>query len=221
MSNSPNLALPYLVAQQAQKEITHNDALNMLDALAQISVKDRTLTTPPGSPAEGDCYIVPVSATGAWSGQTGNIACYYSGWIFKTPEEGWLAYVRNEDAVYAYDGSSWAAYKVMVPLGSASAPALFVTGDTNTGLFSGGADQLGIATNGAQRLNADANGNVVINTAALATSATNGFLYIPTCAGTPTGSPTSYSGRAPLVLDTANNRLYLHNGSAWKYAVLL
>jgi len=51
----------------------------------------------------------------------------------------------------------------------------------------------------------DASNNVVISTAALATTATDGFLYIPTCAGTPTGAPTAYTGRAPMVLDTTNN----------------
>ncbi|NTU76217.1 MAG: DUF2793 domain-containing protein [Alphaproteobacteria bacterium] len=54
MTVSPNLALSYLVASQAQKEITHNDALNDLDFLAQTSVLDRTLAAPPLSPSEGD-----------------------------------------------------------------------------------------------------------------------------------------------------------------------
>lgn len=70
-----------------------------------------------------------------------------------------------------------------------------------------------------ESMRADHLGNVIINTAAIATNATDGFLYIPTCAGSPSGTPTSYSGRAPIVLDTSNNRLYLYDGG-WIYASL-
>jgi hypothetical protein len=61
----------------------------------------------------------------------------------------------------------------------------------------------------------DANQNVIVSTAALATNATNGFLYVDTCAGTPTGTPTAYTGRAPVVYDTTNNILWIYTGSAW------
>lgn len=50
--------------------------------------------------------------------------------------------------------------------------------------------------------------------AALATDATNGFLFIPTCAGAPSGTPETYTGRVPLVYDTTNNELYIYDG-AW------
>lgn len=53
---------------------------------------------------------------------------------------------------------------------------------------------------------------IVGNQAALATTATDGFLYVPTCAGTPTGVPTSYTGKVALVFDTTNNRLYAYDG---------
>ncbi len=218
---TPKLGLSYIVSNQSQKEVTHNDALNDLDALAQISVIDRTLATPPGSPADGDVYIVAGSPTGAWSGQAGKIAAYFAGWKFKTPREGWVAWVQNEDALIAYDGSSWGMFKHGAALGSNSAPGFFFSGDTNTGVYSPGADQVAVATNGTQRLTVSANGSTVVGMAALSTSATDGFLYIPTCAGTPSGTPTAFTGRAPIVLDTTNNRLYVHNGSAWKYAALV
>jgi len=66
-------------------------------------------------------------------------------------------------------------------------------------------------------INVDTNLNVSIGNAALATNATDGFLYIPTCAGVPTGTPTSKSGRVPIIFDTTNSDYYIYNG-AWKKA---
>jgi hypothetical protein len=45
-----HLLLPYILAAQAQKHVTHNEALRLLDGLVQLSVLDRDLTAPPGSP---------------------------------------------------------------------------------------------------------------------------------------------------------------------------
>jgi len=53
---------------------------------------------------------------------------------------------------------------------------------------------------------------------ALATTATNGFLYVPTCAGVPTGTPTVITGLVPIVVDTTNNRWYFYSGGAWRNA---
>jgi hypothetical protein len=72
-------------------------------------------------------------------------------------------------------------------------------------------------TSAAVRLYLDQAGNIVCNTG-LATTATDGFLYIPSCAGTPTGAPTSYSNRIPLVVDRTNHKLYFYSGGAWRDA---
>ena len=61
----------------------------------------------------------------------------------------------------------------------------------------------------------DANQNVRLGVGSLATTATDGFPYIPTCAGTPTGTPTTKTGFTPLVFDTTNDLLYAWDGSAW------
>lgn len=66
------------------------------------------------------------------------------------------------------------------------------------------------------RLTVDGPGNVVCGSAAIATNATDGFLYIPTCAGTPTGTPTTFTGRVPIVFDTTNHKLYAFEGGSWK-----
>jgi len=60
-------------------------------------------------------------------------------------------------------------------------------------------------------------GSVLLNDTVLATTATDGFTYIPTCAGIPTGVPTAQLGTAPVVYDTTDNRLYVYNGG-WKSA---
>ena len=74
----------------------------------QQAVIDKDLTAPPGSPSEGDRYIVGPSATGDWAGQDDKIAWYYnSAWNFDTPAEGWKTWVKDEDTTYQYTGSAW------------------------------------------------------------------------------------------------------------------
>ena len=91
---TPYLGLPYIAQGQAQKEIAHNEALLRLDALVQTSVKSRALATPPGSPANGDRWIVPSGATGVWAGQTDKIAFWREGaWAFFVPVVGWRVHV--------------------------------------------------------------------------------------------------------------------------------
>jgi hypothetical protein len=64
----------------------------------------------------------------------------------------------------------------------------------------------------------DLNGNVALNggQAAIATNATDGFTYIATCAGTPTGVPTAVTGAVPMVFDTTNSQFWFYTGGAWK-----
>ena len=79
MAETTHLLLPYLLAAQAQKHVTVNEALRLLDGLVQLAVLDRHLTAPPASPADGDRYIVASGATGAWSGWDLNVAYWVDG----------------------------------------------------------------------------------------------------------------------------------------------
>lgn len=108
MDTTTNLALPYILPAQAQKHVTHNEALRTLDAVVQLSVADRHLATPPATPAEGDRYIVPAGAGGAWSGLAGRIAAFQdAAWAFLSPKEGWIAWVADENKALAFDGAAW------------------------------------------------------------------------------------------------------------------
>ena len=110
MSTTPNLGLPYIDAGQAQKHVTHNEALRALDTLVQLAVLDRDLAAPPLSPAEGARWIVQAGASGAWSGRAGQVAAWQDGaWQFSAPAIGWLAYVADEEILVAWDGGSWNA----------------------------------------------------------------------------------------------------------------
>ena len=112
MSDTTRLKLPLIAAQQAQKHVTHNESLLKLDVLVQARVLDRDLNTPPANPAEGDAYIVAVSATGDWAGQEGNIAAWQNGgWVFHAPSEGWKVWVADEDTLYVHDGTAWLKFE--------------------------------------------------------------------------------------------------------------
>lgn len=74
----------------------------------QASVINRTTTTPPSNPAVDDRYIIPSSATGAWSGKANQIAEWNgSSWDFYTPQVGWTCYVDDEQKVYSWNGTAW------------------------------------------------------------------------------------------------------------------
>ncbi len=110
MADTPNLGLPYIMAAQAQKHVTHNEAIRALDALVHLTVIDRESTTPPVSPGEGDRYIVAAGGAGAWAGHDLEIAAFQDGgWTFFAPRPGWRAWVIDESALRAWSGSDWVA----------------------------------------------------------------------------------------------------------------
>lgn len=109
MTTSPRLGFTYLADNQATPETAVNEIAAILESAAgHFIFKDRDLATPPGSPSNGDCYLVDTSATDAWAGQDGNIAFRLNtGWLFIAPTEGFTAWVNDEDVFVGYDGSAW------------------------------------------------------------------------------------------------------------------
>jgi hypothetical protein len=135
MDETANLKLPYILAAQSQKHVTHNEALRALDAIVQLAVVDKDLSTPPGSPVEGARYIVGASPTGSWSGHATHVAAWQDGaWAFYVPAAGWLAWVDDESQSYLFSGGGWipapgGAGASLVPKGAWSSATTYSTGD--------------------------------------------------------------------------------------------
>lgn len=103
------LLLPYILQSQSQKEVTHNDALNILDVLIQAIVQDVGLNTPPGSTTVGQCWVVGSSPTGAWAGKASQIAQALDGggWFFVAPFKRLKLWNETTDEYVMFDGTNW------------------------------------------------------------------------------------------------------------------
>jgi hypothetical protein len=103
--------LPLLAADQAQKQVTHDEALLQLDALFFARLLDRDLSAPPATPADGDTYLVNATGSGGWLGADGKIAYALAGaWRFYAPFAGLTAFVVDEGIFVTFDGSAWVDY---------------------------------------------------------------------------------------------------------------
>lgn len=103
-NDTARYGIALLQAGQAQKEITHNEALIRVDALLHAAAESRSLSSPPAMPSEGQCWIVAAGGTGDWLGRSGSIAYWGAGgWTFSEPREGCLVWV-HADAAYGHFG---------------------------------------------------------------------------------------------------------------------
>ena len=128
---SPNLALPYLLPAQAQKHVTHNEALQRLDAVTQLVVEAFGATTPPGSPGVGLVWALGGGATGDWAGKSGKLALRVAGgWIFLDPLEGWRAWGRAETQLRVWRGAAWQ----VLPMENLSGLGIATTSDATNRL---------------------------------------------------------------------------------------
>ena len=107
MTSTANLSLPMISAAQAQKHVTHNEALEHLDALVQLSAI-AVVTEPPAQPGEGDRYICADGAIGEFAGHAGEIASFQGGgWVFHVPRIGWRCWLQSQSALKVHDGADW------------------------------------------------------------------------------------------------------------------
>jgi hypothetical protein len=97
---------PYIAADQAQKHVTHNAALDMLDATLGGIVASATTTIAPGSPVEGEAYIVPAGASGFGAAAAGDIAIWSGGaWAVSPPFFGRRTLALDTGIRYVFAGS--------------------------------------------------------------------------------------------------------------------
>lgn len=105
----PNLGLSYgwTLGESGWKDGMDAN-LKRLGAVVGLSVKDRDLATPPASPLDGERYLIPTGATGAWAGRAGQIAVRISGaWEFYVPRVGWLCFIEDEAVLSVYKAAGW------------------------------------------------------------------------------------------------------------------
>lgn len=96
MQSTPRLSLPLIQPGQAQKHITHNEALIRLDMMSAVSVISDSLSEPPENPADGDSYCVGNAPTGAWAGLVGQIVMWIgTQWNHLPSPEGLLMFVHD------------------------------------------------------------------------------------------------------------------------------
>ena len=191
-----NLALPYILPSQAQKHVTHNEALQRLDAIVQLVIAAE-LATPPDLASEGDCYLVALAATGAWSGKSAQLAFRQDGaWIFIEPRSGWRAWFATDNRLRVLQDGAWV--EMSLPAGGTmSMLGINATADlTNRLALSATATLFNNAGNGHQ---------IKINKAAIGDTASLLF-------------QTAWSGRAEMGL-AGNDSFAIKvspDGSAWQ-----
>ncbi|GGI69013.1 hypothetical protein GCM10007973_02620 [Polymorphobacter multimanifer] len=96
--------LPLMAAAQAQKEITHNEALMLVDRLLHPVVESRALAVPPAMASPGAAWIVAAGAADAWAGAEGRLAVHDGeAWHFAEPFAGLATWVRDEHCFVAWD----------------------------------------------------------------------------------------------------------------------
>lgn len=107
----PITGVTELVADQSDAYITVNESWRAFEGLC-FRVLSATTDAEPGSPAEGDAYIITGSATGTnWSSFTsGNVAVYVAAeWLEFTPFEGLSFWVNDENVRKTYNGTAFVA----------------------------------------------------------------------------------------------------------------
>lgn len=110
MTTSPIYGMTRLASAQAVPETTVNENDAILEAMSSRVVLDKDLAAPPGSPADGDRYIIAASPTGAWSGKADQVAIFVStAWRFVEPYAGLTMFVADEAINYRYLSGVWTA----------------------------------------------------------------------------------------------------------------
>ena len=116
-------SLPNLYVGQAQKELTHNEALARIDALLHPVVEAKLATPPAGltDSSDGLCWLVSSSATGQWVGRSGQVARWSAGsWRYLEPVSGMTIWLASGNKRLFYIAGAWVEPSVInSPVGGA------------------------------------------------------------------------------------------------------
>lgn len=154
--SSPLLALPYIQPSQAQKHVTHNEALQLLDGIVQLRLASIGTNAPPVGPTIGDVHAVGPAGGGDWAGQSGQLAIRTeTGWVFAAPLNGWRGWDIVSGEMRVFDGTNWTAQTTAlqnlagVGIGTSSDPVnkLAVSADATLLNHDGNGHQLKINKN--------------------------------------------------------------------------
>jgi hypothetical protein len=105
---TPRLNLPLIAAGQAQKELSHNEALALIDGIVSGAVETLGANDPPGTPTVGQSWIVGSAPTGVWAGNAQALALWTEGgWRFLAATSGLKVWVKDQQLWALYDGASW------------------------------------------------------------------------------------------------------------------
>lgn len=108
MTTTDRFAFPLLVAGQSQKEVTHNEALALIDMLVQPIVEAVAPAGVPQLPSLGQSWIVGVAATGDWTAHDGELACWTAGgWRFVNLQDGARVWSRADSVTARRLGGAW------------------------------------------------------------------------------------------------------------------
>lgn len=107
MSRTARLALPYILQGQAQKEVTHNEALNRLDVFVNTLVEG-IIDTPPSTPNDGEIYIIGTNPSDVFNDHANELTQYtYGSWSFYKPIEWMEVVLRDTGSRMRYNSGSW------------------------------------------------------------------------------------------------------------------
>jgi len=106
MTQTNNLNITLLEQSQAQKEVSINSAIVVIDAILNRGAID-VISTPPVSPNNGDVYITGIGASGAWLNNDKKIAYYNQSWQFISPKEGCNLWVSAKNKFFVFQSNFW------------------------------------------------------------------------------------------------------------------
>lgn len=138
--HSARFALPYIQPSQAQKHVTHNEALEVLDLLVQLVVQAFGATTPPALPQDGQVWALGPVPTGAWAGRGDMLAARVeNAWRFIAPQPGWRAALHGGAELRIRTDAGW-------ELSVAAAPDLDNLAGVGIGAVADATNRLAVAS---------------------------------------------------------------------------